>query len=170
MIPPIAAAGPIARQYSLGFDGVSWGDSVAEVMDKHPGGEHFFATRSGAHREYSVPNDRPLFGLSRTNMRDYYFFDDTDSVQSVSVSFPYEERESLLIMLTLTFGPVRSTATKGIETVYYWKSDDGTAIALRQTSHSPNGILTLAIVGPNSALSRNDSECTTKSAPQSPKR
>ena len=79
---PASGAGPLARQYGLGFEDLSWGDSIDDVVAKHPGGEHFYATGPG-HRFYNVSDDKPVFGLPRAHMRDYFF------LTTRTVWFPY---------------------------------------------------------------------------------
>lgn len=164
MVPLTSSAGAIARQYGSGFEGVSWGDSLAELMAKRPGGDHYFAV-GGGQREYSVPDEKPMFGLSRSHMRAYYFFDETDSVVSVSVIFPYEQRAKLLGTLTLSFGPYQRTYTKGISNYYFWPRDDGTTIILEETLDPSYGILALGISGPNSALLKKPSSDCVKESP-----
>jgi hypothetical protein len=152
-VPLTSGAGAIARQYASGYEGVSWGDSLAELVTKHPGGDHYFAY-GGAQREYSVLDEKPMFGLSRSHMQVYYFLDETDSVVSISVMFPYEQREKLLGALTLSFGPYQRMYTKGISAHYSWRRDDGTGIILEETLDPSYGIVALGISGPNSALSK----------------
>jgi hypothetical protein len=170
MVPLTSGAGAISRQYASGFESVSWGDSLAELVAKHPGGDHFFAY-GGGQRVYSVPDETPIFGIARSHMRAYYFFDETDSVVSVSVVFPYEQRTKLLGALTVSFGPYKQMYTKGISTFYTWPSDDGTAIIVEATLDPSYGIVRLGIFGPNSALIKNPtSNCTNETRPQKSKK
>jgi hypothetical protein len=170
MAPLAGGAGAIARQYAPGFEGVSWGDSLAELVAKHPGGDHYFAY-GGGQRDYNVSDETPLFGISRSNMRVNYFFDETDSVVSVAVGFPYEQRAKLLGALTLSFGSYKRMYTKGISAVYEWASDDGTGITVWETLDPSYGILRLLISGPNSSLLKNPtSNCANQTGRQKPKK
>lgn len=170
LVPLIGHAGGISRQYGTGFEGVSWGDSLQDVVKKVPNGDHFFAFPA-AQRRYSVVNEKEMFGLPRSHMRLYYFFDETDSVVSVDVTFPYEERMKLIGYLTASFGPYQRMFTKGISNVYVWPTDDGTTLSVRETLDPAIGILSLGISGPNSALSKKaSSDCNRQSPPQQAKR
>jgi hypothetical protein len=118
-----------------------------------------------------VSDETPLFGISRSNMRVIYFFDETDSVVSVAVGFPYEQRAKLLGALTLSFCSYKRMYTRGISAVYEWASDDGTGITVWETLDPSYGILRLLISGPNSTLLRNStSNCTNQTGPQKPKK
>src|ERR1700750_505845 len=137
--PLVCQAGPLARQYGNGYDGGLWGDSLVELVKKKPNGNHYFSNLGGL-RTYHVENDQPMFDLARKHMRNYYFFDDTDSVVSVSIAFPYEERMKLMAALPLSYGPYKTMVTKGIANIYTWPSDDGTTISLRETLSPTIGI------------------------------
>ena len=118
-----------------------------------------------------MSDETPLFGISRSNMRVIYFFDETDSVVSVAVGFPYEQRAKLLGALTLSFCSYKRMYTRGISAVYEWASDDGTGITVWETLDPSYGILRLLISGPNSTLLRNStSNCTNQTGPQKPKK
>lgn len=100
-------------------------------------------------------------------MRVYYFFDETDSVASVAVMFPYEERQKLLGILTLSFGPYQGRITKGISTIYMWPADDGTTLSVEETLDPKLGILALGIGGPNGGLlKKTSSDCNRQPVPQ----
>jgi hypothetical protein len=171
LAPLMSNAGPLSRQYGAGFEGVSWGDSLQELVKKVPNGNHYFAY-GGGQREYSVVNEKGMFGLSRSNMRLYYFFDETDSVVSVAIMFPYEERMKLLGALTLSFGPYQRIYTKGISNFYVWATDDGTVLTVQETLDPAIGILSVGIFGPNSALAlkKAASDCNRQPLPQQAKR
>jgi hypothetical protein len=166
LIPLISNAGAVSRQYGTGFEGVSWGDSLEELVKKVPSGDHYFAY-GGGQREYSVLNEKEMFGLSRSHMRVYYFFDESESVMSIAVMFPYEERMKLMGALTLSYGPYQRMYTKGISNFYVWPADDGTTITVQETLDPAVGIVSMGISGPNSALLRKaSSDCNRQSPPQ----
>lgn len=166
--PAICHAGALAQRYGMGFEGVLWGDSLEELVKKVPNGNHYFSNFGGL-RTYHVEDEQAMFGLARKHMQDYYFFDESDSVVSVVLMFPYEERMKLMGTLTVSFGPYRRMQTKGITTIYTWPADDGTIISLEETS-SPNlGILGVEIYGPNSALVKSKAANCTKSPAQKSK-
>jgi hypothetical protein len=128
-----------------------WGDSLEELVAKVPGGQHYFA-HGGGQRDYSVANEKELLGLPRNHMQVHYFFDENNSVVSVSIMFPYEQRARLLGSLTLSYGTYKQRYTKGISNYYVWPTDDGTTISVVETFDPKIGILALSISGPNSAL------------------
>jgi hypothetical protein len=169
LTPLISNAGALSRQYGTGFEGVSWGDSLEELVKNVPGGDHYFAY-GGGQREYSVPNEKEMFGLPRSHMRVYYFFDDSESVMSISVMFPYEERMKLMGALTLSYGPYQRMYTKGISNFYVWPADDGTTITVQETLDPAVGIVGMGISGPNSTLLRKaSSDCNRQPPPQTGK-
>jgi hypothetical protein len=166
LLPLISNAGAVSRQYGTRFEGVSWGDSLEELVKKVPSGDHYFAY-GGGQREYSVLNEKEMFGLSRSHMRVYYFFDESESVMSIAVMFPYEERMKLMGALTLSYGPYQRMYTKGISNFYVWPTDDGTTITVQETLDPAVGIVSMGISGPNSALLRKaSSDCNRQSPPQ----
>ena len=168
LVPFTSGAGPISRQFGSGYGGVPWGSSLPELVAAHPGGTHFFAY-GGGQREYNLPDEKPMFGISRSGMQVYYFLDETGSVVSASLTFPYEYRQKLLGSLILSFGPYQQMQTKGISTYYLWQRDDGTGVTAEATLDPDYGILRLVISGPNSALLKNiASNC--KDQPASPQK
>jgi hypothetical protein len=169
IVPLTSSAGAIAQQYAAGFEGVLWGDSLAELVAKHAGGDHFFAF-GGGHRVYIVADEKPMFGISRRRMQVSYFFDEAESVVSVEVGFPYDQRMKLLGFLTLSFGPYQRTYTQGISTIYQWASDDGTGISVQETSDPSYGMLRFGISGPNSLLLKTASDCAKQIKPRKEKK
>jgi hypothetical protein len=136
---PAAEAGPIAHMFEGGYDMVPWGIS------------------------YLLSDERALFGIARPRMRVRYFLDDTNSVSSVALTFPYSQRQKLLGMLIVSFGPYQRMFSKGISTYYVWKRDDGIGIVLAATLDPTYGILSLGISGPNSELTRHgQADCADK--------
>jgi hypothetical protein len=169
LTPIISNAGALSRQYGTGFEGVAWGDSLEDLVKKVPSGDHYFAY-GGGQREYSVLNEKEMFGLSRSHMRVYYFFDDSESVMSIALMFPYEERMKLMGALTLSYGPYQRMYTKGISNIYVWPADDGTTITVQETHDPAVGILSMGIFGPNSALLKKaSSDCNRPPSPQQAK-
>jgi hypothetical protein len=78
-------------------------------------------------------------------------------------TFPYPQRQKLLGMLTVSFGPYQRMLSKGISTHYVWKRDDGIGIDLAVTLDPTYGILSLNISGPNSELIRHgQADCADK--------
>jgi hypothetical protein len=155
MAPLTTKAGALERQFGGGYEGVIWGASLAELVQLRPGGEHFFAAVGGV-REYGLLDERSMFGITRGQMRAHYFLDDTNSVVSVGLTFPFDHRQKLLGALVLSFGPYARTVVKGITTSYLWPRDDGIGLSLRETIDPSFGILELAISGPNSDLQKKD--------------
>jgi len=113
---PITAteAGPIAHMFEGGYDVVPWGTSLEDLIAGHPGGDHFFAAGTGD-RDYLLSDEKALFGIARPRMRVRYFLDDTNSVSSVALTFPYSQRQKLLGMLTVSFGTYQRMFSKGID-------------------------------------------------------
>ena len=165
MVPiSVAEAGAIAHMFEAGYDLVPWGTSLEDLVAGHAGGDHFFATGTG-NRDYFLLDEKTMFGIARPRMRVHYFLDDTNSVTSVALTFPYPQRQKLLGMLTLSFGPYQRTFSKGVSTYYVWKRDDGIEIDLRDTLDPTYGILSLGISGPNSELAKHaQPDCAKTSA------
>jgi hypothetical protein len=153
--PLTTNAGALARDFGSGYEGVAWGDSLEDLVKLHPGGDHFFAFGAGT-RDYALPDERPIFGIPRNRMRVRYFLDDTNSVVSVGLTFPYDQRQKLLGALVLTYGPYRRTTTKGISATYLWTRDDGVGLSVVETFDPSFGILVLDITGPNIDLQKRD--------------
>jgi hypothetical protein len=142
-----ANAGALPEQFSLGFGSVAWHTPLAQVVTFHPEGDHIFAVGPGE-RLYSIPSQEPLFGLPRSRMRAEYGFDPgSGRMRLVQIYFPYESREKLLGMLTLSFGPYQKMEVKGISTSYYWL-DNGTFMAVRASLDPAFGILQLTVSKP----------------------
>lgn len=170
MAPLTTRAGAIARQFASGYEGVSWGASLAELVELRPGGDHFFALGGGV-RDYGLSDEVSMFGIPRSQMRVRYFLDDTNSVVSAGLTFPYEERQKLLGTLILSFGPHQHMSVKGISTYYTWPRDDGIGITLRATLDPSFGILEVSISGPNSELLKKvQSDCTRQAPSPKPKK
>jgi hypothetical protein len=170
VLPLTSRAGPIARQFASGYDGVVWGSSLVELVGIHPRGQHYFAVGSGV-RDYGLPDEKTMFGILRSHMQVVYFLDETSSVVSASLTFPFEQRQKLLGTLIVSFGPHQSMFVKGISTYYAWRRDDGVGIVVRATLDPTFGILELAISGPNTELSKQDhSDCTPQSNAQKSKK
>jgi len=153
--PLTTKAGAIERQFGAGYEGVVWGASLAELVQLQPGGDHFYADGVGV-RDYALLDEHSLYGISRSQMRVRYFLDDTNSVVSVGLTFPYDQRQKLLGALVLSFGPYKRPLVKGISTYYIWTRDDGVSLSLRETLDPVFGILELGISGPNSDLQKKD--------------
>jgi len=156
---PVTRAGAIARQFSAGYDGVSWGISLAELVEIRPGGYHYFAVGEGD-RDYTFSDEKALFGIPRNGMRTRYYLDDTASVVSAGVMFPYEQLHKLLGTMILSFGPYQRMVVKGISTYYFWPRDDGMSLVVRATLDPSFGMLEMTITGPNIDLEkRTRPEC-----------
>jgi hypothetical protein len=153
--PLTTKAAALAREFGSGYEGVAWGDSLDDLVKMHPGGDHFFAVGDGV-RDYALLDERPIFGIPRNRMRARYFLDDTNSVVSVGLTFPYDQRQKLLGALVLSYGPYKRTATKGIRASYVWARDDGVGLAVVETLDPSFGILELSISGPNIDLQKRD--------------
>jgi hypothetical protein len=153
--PLTTRAGALAREFGSGYEGVAWGDSLEDLVKMHPGGDHFFAFGDGV-RDYALLDERPIFGIPRNRMRARYFLDDTNSVVSVGLTFPYDQRQKLLGALVLSYGPYKRTATKGIRATYSWARDDGVSLSVVETFDPSFGILVLNISGPNIDLQKRD--------------
>ena len=66
-------AGPITDEFRVGYDGIPWGTSLADLVGTLPDGHHYFAVTSTAgERDYEVINDEPLLGVPRKGMSVQY--------------------------------------------------------------------------------------------------
>jgi hypothetical protein len=149
LLPHASRAGALADKFAQGFGDVAWGTPLAQVVNLHPEGFHVFAVGPGE-RLYEMQNEQPLFGLSRDRKVLAYGFDPTTGgMREIQIYFPYELREKLLGMLTLSFGPYIKMEVKGISTMYYWL-DNGTFLNLRATLDPAFGILELVVSIPTS--------------------
>lgn len=146
-IPGVSWGGGLTSQFGSGYGGIAWGTSLNELVAQKPGGDQMFANGAGE-RLYAVPNEEPLFGISRTGMKVYYALDKGNEVRGAWIMFPYKLRERLLGMLNISFGPVQSTRVKGIRTIYYWPQDNGMTLTLEATLDPSYGILALTIARP----------------------
>lgn len=133
-------AGNIDEQFAATVGGIAWGTKLDELVGVRPGGDHFFSTAPGD-RGYRVPDDEPLFGIPRQDMKVQYHFGKNNEVIAIAYGLPYERREQLLGQLLLLFGPYRKPYVEETSLNYDWPADRRVAIAVRASREPKNGIL-----------------------------
>lgn len=132
-------SGPIAGEFSSGYEGISWGLPLADLVGMLPQGEHYFSTAPGE-RVYIVRNDDPLLGVPRIGYRVQYHLGKDGGVESIAVGIPYDRYQQLLGALVSQFGPYAVTRQVGTATGFWWKEDQGIVIAVRISREPRYGI------------------------------
>ena len=132
-------SGPIADQFSPGYEGVRWGLPLADLVGMLPEGEHYFSTAPGQ-RNYSVRNDLPFLGVPRNGMRVQYGFGKDGGVEWIGIAIPYDRYQQLLGALIVQFGPYATTQDVGLIRYFRWRPDQGVLITLRVTRDPRYGI------------------------------
>lgn len=137
---PAVWAGPVAEQFGSGYDGVSWGLSLAQLVGMIPEGDHYFSTSLG-HRVYTVKNDEPFLGVPRAGTRIQYHLGIGGVVESIAVGIPYERREQLFGALIPQFGRPTRVDEVGNSLIYTWPQDRDVRIRVRASKDPRYGIL-----------------------------
>lgn len=143
LIPLASLGGSLATQFAPGYENVPWGTSLANLVALRPEGYHKFASEP-ADRTFELEDEAPLFGIARKKMRTYYVIH-KDAVCGIWAYVPYESRQQLLGLLTLSFGPYQDMKVKGISTYYWWPLDDGFRLQLIATLDPAYGILAVSV-------------------------
>ena len=126
--PSAAWCGPIADQFGSGYEGVTWGLRLADLVGMMPGGDHYWSTAPGK-RVYVVKNDAPLFGVPREGTRVQYHLGKDGGVEHIAIGVPYERREQVLSSLNLQFGGYVAHDF-GPATCYMWGEDRQVRLSL----------------------------------------
>jgi len=134
-----AWGGPIASQYSAGYDGVRWGLPLADLVGMLPQGEHHFSTAPGE-RVYIVGSDEAILGVPRSGTTTQYHLGKSGGVEEIALSVPYERRDELLGALISQFGSYARRYEVGTSIHYDWRRDQNVAIAVRISKDSRYGI------------------------------
>ena len=151
LISSAATAGPIADQYSAGYNGIKWDLPLADLVGMLPQGEHLFSTSPG-HRVYVVVNDDPILGVPRAGMRMQYALGKNGGVESIAMGVSYERRDELLGALISQFGAYATKYEIGTTFRYDWKPDQNVQIAVRVSKDPRYGIAELWILHLNGAV------------------
>jgi hypothetical protein len=138
------SAGPIFAEFGSGYDGVTFGLPLADLVGMMPEGEHYFANAPGQ-RDYAVRNDAPLLGVPRSGTRVHYYLDKNDRVENIAISIPYDQHQQLLGVLIAQFGRYSQAADIGVITHYWWKEDQQIRIGLRVSKDPRYGIAEFTI-------------------------
>lgn len=132
-------SGPIADQFSSGYEGVRWGLPLADLVGMLPGGDHYFSTAPGE-RVYTVKDDAPLLGVPRLGTRVQYHLGKDGGVEAIAVGIPYDRREQLVGALISQFGAYSLKRDVGAATYFRWPQDQQVRITVRVSRDPRYGI------------------------------
>ena len=144
---PVAHAGPIADRFVSGVLGMQWGSSLDSVVGALPQGDHVYGTSRG-NRGYVVKDDQDFLGVARRGHNIVYWFDENDTLESVTLSFPHERKDELMGALILLSGHSGRQAIHKRSHVNIWGDHYGISIYLKTTIDEQNGIAWLQIDRP----------------------
>jgi hypothetical protein len=139
-----AWGGPIAEQFSGGYNGVRWGLPLSDLVGMLPQGEHHFSTAPGE-RVYIVTSDQPILGVPRPGATTQYHFGKNGGVEYIALSVPYERRDELLGALVSQFGAYARKSEIGATVHYDWRRDRNVGILVRVSKDPRYGIAELWI-------------------------
>ena len=131
VLSPIVDAGPIADQFAHGFAAVPWGTSLAQVVEKYPGGGHFL-TGGSACRIYSVQAEDPLLGIPRVGSMTLFGYGLDRKLDVMGIDIPYAAMKE-------------ANGTIG----YAWKPDAGIQLNVWETQDPDLGVVQMWIYGPS---------------------
>jgi len=148
VLSPIVNAGPIADQFAHGFAAVPWGTSLAQVVEKYPGGGHFL-TGGSACRIYSVQAEDPLLGIPRVGSMTLFGYGLDRKLDVMGIDIPYAQRNQLFKSLTRAFGPYAAMKEANGTIGYAWKPDAGIQLNVWETQDPDLGVVQVWIYGPS---------------------
>ena len=130
----------VADEFRAGVLGFAWGSELPDVVRNFPPGIAWPLTSPSTtprgERYFSVPDDTPVFGVTRDNQQTLFGFDQEDRLIQAIFSVPYAAKDQLRERARAIFGPSTHIQVEGVKHRQIWGPVDGIAIAIVDVSNA----------------------------------